>query len=214
VGDTSFVVADIPGLVEGAHEGKGLGHRFLRHVSRAAVLVIMADLSAFERDPIEDVRILRAELASFDEELARRPQVIVGSKVDAGRERAGEFNEQYPDASVISSVTGEGVDDFVGRLAEEVDRVRRERPAAVGYVRHVVQEDPIRVEREDGAWRVRGKRAERAVEATDMDNVEAVERLQKRLISMGVERALSSAGAGEGDDVRIGDVEFSFEPDD
>jgi GTPase len=213
VGDTSFVVADIPGLVEGAHEGKGLGHRFLRHVSRAAVLVVMADLASFDRDPIEDVETLRSELASFDEDLASRPQIIVASKVDAGREQLDGFRERFPDALAISSVTGEGIDVLLGRLAEEVDRIRRDRPAAVGYIRHVVRDDPIRVERENGAWRVRGKRAERAVETTDMDNDESVERLQKRLISMGVEKALAEAGAREGDDVRILDTEFTFEPE-
>ena len=210
---SSFVVADIPGLVEGAHEGKGLGHRFLRHVSRAAVLVIMADLASFERDPIQDVEVLRAELASFDEELAERPQIVVASKLDAGRDRLEAFMARYPEARAISAVTGEGLDVFLARLAEEVETVRRERPAAVGYVRHVVREDPIRVEREGAVWRVRGRRAERAVETTEMDNDEAVERLQKRLISMGVERALAEAGAEEGDDVAIGDMEFSFDPE-
>lgn len=213
VGDTSFVIADIPGLVEGAHEGKGLGHRFLRHVSRAAVLVVMADLASFERDPIADIDILRRELSSFDADLGERPQIVVASKVDAGRDHLDAFLARHPDALAISAVTGEGLDTLTGRLAEEVVRVRRARPAAVGYIRHVVRDDPIRVEREDGAWRVRGRRPERAVETTDMDNDEAVERLQKRLISMGVERALAEAGAVEGDDVRIGEIEFTFEPD-
>jgi GTPase len=213
VGDSSFVVADIPGLVEGAHEGKGLGHRFLRHVSRAAVLVIMADLASLERDPVSDVDVLRNELENFDDDLSERPQLIVASKVDAGGHRLDEFLTRFPDALPISAVTGEGLDVFLGRLAEEVDRVRKERPAAVGYIRHVVREDPIRVEREGAAWRVRGRRPERAVDATDMDNAEAVERLQRRLISMGVEKALAQAGAVEGDEVLIGEMEFNFEPE-
>jgi GTP-binding protein len=213
VSDSSFVVADIPGLVEGAHEGKGLGHRFLRHVSRAAVLVIMADLASFDRDPVEDVEVLRNELANFEDDLGERPQIIVASKVDAGRDRLDEFLARFPEALPISAVTGEGLDALLGRLAEEVDRVRKERPAAVGYIRHVVREDPIRVAREGESWRVRGRRAERAVEATDMDNAEAVERLQRRLISMGVEKALAEAGAKEGDEVLISEMEFNFEPD-
>jgi GTPase len=213
VSDSSFVVADIPGLVEGAHEGKGLGHRFLRHVSRAAVLVIMADLASLDRDPIADVEVLRNELANFDDDLADRPQIVVASKVDAGRHRLDDFMTRFPHALPISAVTGEGLDALIGRLAEEVDRVRKERPAAVGYIRHVVREDPIRVMREGESWRVRGRRAERAVEATDIDNAEAVERLQRRLISMGVEKALAEAGAREGDEVLIGEMEFNFEPD-
>ena len=213
VSDSSFVVADIPGLVEGASEGKGLGHRFLRHVSRAAVLVIMADLASLERGPIHDVEVLRKELESFDDDLGDRPYLIVASKLDAGRDRLDDFMKRYPDALAISAVTGEGMDALIGRLAEEVTRIRLERPASVGYVRTVVREDPVRVEREGDAWRVRGLRPERAVDMTDMESPEAVERLQKRLLTMGVEKALADAGAQEGDDVRIGEVEFNFEPD-
>jgi GTP-binding protein len=212
-GDISFVVADIPGLIEGSHEGKGLGHRFLRHVSRAAVLVYFADLTADDRDPASDVDVLRRELTEFDPDLAARPSLIVASKVDAGRDRLPQVLERWPDALPISAVTGEGIDELVGRLAVSVTKARAERPAPVGYVRHVVADDPIRVEREDGAWRVRGRRAERAVDTTDLDNDEAVARLQERLIKMGVERMLEEAGAREGDEVRIGKEAFDFEPE-
>ena len=212
-GDVSFVVADIPGLIEGSHEGKGLGHRFLRHVSRAAVLVYFADLTADDRDPASDVDVLRRELTEFDPDLAARPSLIVASKVDAGRDRLPQVLERWPDALPISAVTGEGIDELVGRLAVSVTKARAERPAPVGYVRHVVADDPIRVEREDGAWRVRGRRAERAVDTTDLDNDEAVARLQERLIKMGVERMLEEAGAREGDEVRIGKEAFDFEPE-
>ncbi|HZB78467.1 MAG TPA: GTPase ObgE [Actinomycetota bacterium] len=212
-GDVSFVVADIPGLIEGSHEGKGLGHRFLRHVSRAAVLVYFADLTADDRDPASDVDVLRRELTEFDPDLAARPSLIVASKVDAGRDRLPQVLESWPDALPISAITGEGIDELVGRLAVSVTKARAERPAPVGYVRHVVADDPIRVEREDGAWRVRGRRAERAVDTTDLDNDEAVARLQERLIKMGVERMLEEAGAREGDEVRIGKEAFDFEPE-
>jgi GTP-binding protein len=211
--EDSFVVADIPGLIEGSHEGRGLGHRFLRHVSRAAVLVYFADLTADDRDPGADVDILWHELAEFDRDLATRPSLIVASKIDAGRDRLPDLLERLPDALPISAVTGEGIDELVGRLAVAVAKARSERPAPVGYVRHVVVDDPIRVEREDGGWRVRGKRAERAVATTDLDNEEAVVRLQERLIRMGVERLLEEAGAHEGDEVRIGEAAFDFEPE-
>jgi GTPase len=212
-GDASFVVADIPGLIEGSHEGKGLGHRFLRHVSRAAVLVFLADLTATERDPASDVEVLRRELAAYDDDLAARPSLVVASKVDAGRDRLDEVLARSPEALPISAVTGEGIDELVGRLAAAVKDARADRPAPVGFVRHVVADDPIRVVREDGAWRVRGKRAERAVATTDLDNDEAVARLQERLIKMGVERRLEDAGARAGDEVRIGEAAFDFEPE-
>ena len=212
-GDRSIVVADIPGLVSGAHEGRGLGDRFLRHVRRAAVLVFVIDLGAVDRDPSEDVEVLARELAGFDEELARRPSIVVANKVDAHRGRLDEVLMRVPDALPISAVTREGLDGFVDRLFDAVAAARSEAPEPVGYIRHVVRDDPIRVERENGAWRVRGRRAERAVEVTDLDNDEAVHRMQRRLIAMGVERALAAAGAVEGDEVRIGETSFDFEPE-
>jgi GTP-binding protein len=212
-GSDSFVVADIPGLIEGAHAGRGLGHRFLRHVSRAAVLVFLIDLAAHDRDPANDLDLLRAELDAYDAELARRPSLVVAAKVDVGRDRLDDVLARVPDALPISSVTGEGIDELIERMAEGVRRVRAEAPPPLGYVRHVVRDDPLRVQREGDAWRVSGRRAERAVGATDMDNDEAVARLQRRLISMGVERLLEDAGARPGDEVRIGEAEFDFEPE-
>ncbi|MFN2488889.1 MAG: GTPase ObgE [Actinomycetota bacterium] len=213
-GDRSFVMADIPGLIPGAHSGKGLGDRFLRHVSRAAVLLFVVDLGAPDRDPVADVRLLRAELEGFDPALAARPSMIAVNKVDAHRERLSLVAERIPDAAAISAVTGEGVDELIGLLFDKVAGAHAEVPEPVGYVRHVVREDPIRVRRDrDGAWRVRGRRAEVAVAVTDMDNEEAVERLQRRLLAMGVERALGEAGARAGDEVRIGETSFDFEPE-
>jgi GTPase len=212
-GDESFIVADIPGLVPGAHEGKGLGHQFLRHVRRAAVLLFLVDLATEERDPAEDVATLRRELEAFDPELAARPAFVVASKIDVGGDRLLEIERAIPGILPISAVTGENIDQLVRELATAVGESRAAAPPAVGYVRHIVREDPIEVARENQSWRVTGKRAIRAVETTDMDNEEAVERLQRRLISMGVEKKLEAAGAKRGDEVLIGDVAFDFEPE-
>ncbi|MDQ3958040.1 MAG: GTPase ObgE, partial [Actinomycetota bacterium] len=212
-GNESFVVADIPGLVPGAHAGKGLGHRFLRHVRRAAILVFLVDLAAQDRDPGHDVEVLSAELEAFDPELAARPRLVVATKVDVARQRLDEVAARHPGILGISAVTGEGVDELLEKMRDLVRAARAAEPPRVGYVRHVVKEDPLKVEREDGAWRVRGRRAERAVATTDLDNEEAVELLQRRLIGMGVERMLEHAGAVRGDEVRIGDAEFEFEPE-
>jgi len=212
-GGDSFVVADIPGLVPGAHEGRGLGHQFLRHVSRAAVLVFLIDLAAPDRDPVDDLDVLAAELAAYDPDLATRPSLTVATKVDVGADRLTALRARVPDVLPVSAVTGEGIDELIERLARAVKSAREAAPAAVGYVRHVVREDPIRVARENGAWRVHGRRAERAVATTDLDNDEAVARLQRRLIQMGVEARLEEAGAGSGDEVRIGDAAFNWEPE-
>ncbi len=212
-GESSFVVADIPGLIEGASAGKGLGDRFLRHVRRAAVLVFLVDLTAEDRNPMDDVDVLRKELIAFDPELGTRPTLILGSKLDADPGRIDELLARHPDARPISAVTGEGVDDFVERVAALVEKARADTPPAVGYVRHVIKEDPVRVVREDEGWRIKGKRAERAVAVTDFENEEAIERLQRRLVAMGVERMLAEKGAEEGDEVRIGEINFDFEPE-
>jgi len=213
LGDDSFVVADIPGLVPGASEGKGLGHRFLRHVRRAALLVFLVDLTAWDRNPLDDVDSLRAELDAFDPELATRPSLVVLSKVDAGRERLSEALARWPDALPISAVTGEGVEELMRRLAASVDQARYEVDSPVGYVRHIVRDDPLEVRRHNESWLVNSRRVEKAVAITNMDNEESVERLQKKLIGMGVERELARAGAKRGDDVVIGSVSFTFEPE-
>jgi GTPase len=213
-GEESFVVADIPGLISGAHRGKGLGDRFLRHVRRAAVLVFLVDLAAPDRDPAGDVDVLQAELAAFDAELVTRPAMVVATKVDVGRDALGAVQDAIPGVLPISAVTGEGVDELVRRMAVVVRDARAAAPAPTGYVRYVVRDEHIAVTREGPAWRVTGSSAERAVATTDMDNAEAVVRLQRRLIALGVERMLAEAGAGAGDEVRIGEVAFEFEPED
>ena len=213
LGDDSFVVADIPGLVAGASKGKGIGHRFLRHVRRAALLVFFVDLAAMDRDPLDDIDVLRAELEAFDPELASRPSMVVLSKVDAGGARLDEATERYPEALPISAVSGEGIDELKRRLAAGVERSRERSAGSLGYVRHVVREDPLSVRRHNESWLVTSRRVERAVAIANMENEESVERLQKKLIAMGVERELERAGAKPGDDVIIGDVSFTFEPE-
>jgi GTPase len=213
VADGSFVVADIPGLVPGAHEGRGLGHRFLKHVSRAAILVFLVDPTAPDRDPSLDVEILRSELVAFDPELADRPSLTVLTKADAADDEVELLREVYPQAFVISAVSGQGIDDLLRALTIAVQRERTEAPARRGYVRHISRPETLQVVREEDAWRVRWTNAERAVAMTNLDNEEAVTRLQRKLISMGVERALLEAGARSGDEVRIGDAAFDFDPE-
>jgi GTP-binding protein len=212
--DSSFVVADIPGLIPGAHEGKGLGDRFLRHIRRAAVLLYLVDLTAIDRDPTEDVAALSQELHAFDPALADRPSLIALTKIDAGRDRLDEVLAVHPDALPISAVSGEGLDELLRRLGAAVAEYRETAPERTGYVRTVVRPDEMAVRRENESWRVTGIRVERAVAMTDMNNEEAVRRLQRQLIAMGVEKMLSRSGAEVGDEVRIGDTAFDFEPED
>ncbi|MCU1430355.1 MAG: obg [Actinomycetia bacterium] len=203
--DHEFVLADIPGLVEGAAEGKGLGHQFLRHIERARVLVLMLDLAPVDgRSPADQEAVLLRELGQYRPELLDRLRLVVGSKADVA-------TEDY-DGLRISGVARTGLDEMLGKLGTLVDEARNAEPAPEPYVTLRPSEQGFSVVRDmDGAWRVRGKIAERAVALADLTNDEAMVYVQERLRRMGVERALARAGARDGDTVRIGDVELGYE---
>ncbi|MDZ4826545.1 MAG: GTPase ObgE [Actinomycetota bacterium] len=203
--DHEFVVADIPGLIEGAAEGRGLGHQFLRHVERARVMIILCDLAPVDdRSPAEQEEILLAELGRYRPELLERPRLVVGSKADVAT--------QPFDGLQISGVTRDGLDEFLGRIGTLVDEARLAEGEVEPYVVLRPEEQGFSVVREGAhSWRVSGRSAERAVALADLTNVEAMAFVQERLKRMGVERALVRAGVSEGDTVRIGEVELTFE---
>jgi GTPase len=200
-----FVLADIPGLVEGAAEGRGLGHRFLRHVERARVLVLLLDLApAAGPTPAEQETVLLSELGSYMPDLLERPRLVVGSKADVA-------TEPY-EGLRISAATGAGLDELLGRVAELVEGARTLPDAPDPIVVLRPQEEGISIVREDnGVWRVAGRAAERAVAVSDMRDPDALVYVQQRLQKIGVDRALARAGAREGDVVRIGDTELEYE---
>jgi GTP-binding protein len=221
--ETDFTVADIPGLVEGAAEGKGLGHRFLRHITRSRVLVVLVELDPVTGTaPAEQLRVLLDELARYQPDLLERPRVVVGSKADvadvagvadmadvadmAGGEGPGAFR---PDL-VISAVTGLGIKDLVGRLAHLVAEARAVQPEGDGgIVIHRPVPEGFAVDRlEAGVFRVVGRVAERAVALNDLTTDEAADYVQGRLRRIGVDRALARAGAHDGDVVHIGELSF------
>jgi GTPase len=223
-GEHDFVLADVPGLVPGAAAGKGLGHRFLRHVTRAAVLVHVIDLAPVEpgRDPEADLAALEAELAAYDPHLADRPALVVANKVDLpeGRARLPEAEAAAVRRGLAcyaaSAATGEGLQGLVYALGEAVAAARAARPApeAPGELLVVEPEAPIEVVRErDGRLRVRGERPERWVAMTDLSNPDGVAYLQRRLNRAGVDELLAAAGARPGDEVVVGDAAFEFQPD-
>jgi len=205
--DHDFVLADIPGLIEGAAEGKGLGHTFLRHVERARVLVLLLDLAPVDgRTPAEQEAVLLAELGRYRPDLLERPRLVVGSKADVATLAAPR-----DDVAVLSAVTREGLDPFLGRLGELVDGARGEEPEQEPFVVLRPAEEGFAVVRDDdGAWRVTGRAAERVVAMADLTNEEAIAYVQHRLRQMGVERALARAGAREGDAVRVGAIELEY----
>jgi GTP-binding protein len=219
----SFVLADIPGLIEGAAQGVGLGHEFLRHVQRTRLLIHMLDGASFERDPWQDFEAINRELREYDEHLATRPQIIALNKIDLpeAQERWPALKAQaevagYP-AFAISAVTHQGVDEliqFTARRLEEIQREEAEQAAAQsipdleGTVLRPQPEDAFTVTKEQGIYVVRGKRVERAVSMTNQESEESMDRLQVTLAKMGVTRALEDAGVKVGDRVRFGKVEL------
>ena len=204
-----MVIADIPGLIEGAAEGKGLGHQFLRHIERARVLLLCIDLSIeAEASAEEQERVLRRELEEYRPELLERTIVRVGARADlATTEMIEEFR-----GHVVSSVTGRGIPELVGllRVAVEEARAAQERPEA--YVVHRPSPEGVKVERDSyGVYEVFGRDALRAINVSDLTNPEALDYVHDRLKSLGVDKALARAGARNGDMVRIGKLTFEYE---
>jgi GTPase len=224
-GEYSFVIADVPGLIEGASTGAGLGHAFLRHIERTAVIIHVVDLTgSYEgRDPLTDIAVIDAELAAHAAELVDRPRLLVGNKLDIpGAREASEIVRAWAEERelqyfAVSAATGEGVDRLLLATGELVHDIRvktlpNEAPYEELYVYEPKDDRDVIVTRTDsGGYRVSGRGVERMVIMTEMGNPEAVAHLQKRLYYAGVEDALTKAGAKDGDEVTIGPVTFEWE---
>jgi len=227
-GGRTLVLADVPGLIEGAHRGAGLGIEFLRHLERTRVLIHVVDCSAGAAAARLSIRQVEAELRAFSAQLADRPALLALNKVDlpgAGA-AAGELKAELPAAHPISAATRTGTRALLEAAAALLAGTRldaagpaggtdpRGGAAAGGHrvYRHVPSEpSPVRVEREpDGAFRVTGPSVERLVGRTDLDEDEAVAVLQRRLATAGVDAALAAAGCRDGDTVRIASAEFTY----
>lgn len=236
----SFVVADIPGIIQGAHQGAGLGLQFLRHIQRTRILLVMLDAAETEgRDVLEDYGALQRELALYRPGLDRpgdlpgegeqgpgghaglgeKMQVVAANKIDLprGRENLERIRQQLsPRYRVfgISAVTGEGIKELLYYLGETLDGLGPALEAGEG-ARDIVykprEEDVLHIEQEGRAFTVRHKGMERMVHMTDFDNQEAVDRLMRFLESRDIEGRLKERGIKEGDLVRIGPMEFTFQ---
>lgn len=215
----SFVVADLPGLVVGAHRGKGLGDRFLKHATRARLLLHLVDLARVEgRDPLEDYFALRGELEAW-EELRGKPEVVAGNKIDllspeeVAREVA-RFRAEGIELHPVSAVRGDGVKELVYLLWRKLKELPREEGKEKPK-RKVWQLTPpgpgFEVEAEDGVFVVRGEAVERLVRRIDLSTRDAQEYLLERLERLGVMAALRRRGLKDGDTVRIGEVELEYQ---
>ncbi|HTI14833.1 MAG TPA: GTPase ObgE [Dictyobacter sp.] len=225
----SFVLADIPGLIDGAAQGVGLGHEFLRHVRRTRLLIHMLDGAAFDRDPWQDFEQINRELREYNEDLAKRPQIIVLNKMDVSEAqehwpalKARAEKEGYP-IFALSAVSHQGTSDlmeYTSRQLQEIREAEAERAAIpVGADLRPTTEDeapvlrpqPVdafTIKKENGIYIVQGRRVERAVNMTDPESEEGMDRLQVTLEKMGVTKALEAAGVNVGDVVRFGKMEL------
>jgi len=217
----SFVVADMPGLIEGASIGIGLGHQFLKHVERTRVLVHVVDMyPADESDPFENYHTIENELKLYSEEIWKRPRIIALNKVDiVPHELYGEIRQRFETLELplfpISAATGEGTELLVREMFNVLESQKTE-PAIPVLMPALERLDniPFTAERTDeGSFLVFGRRIERLVAMTDLGNEEAVRYLHRRLERLGVIDKLRELGATEGDDVVIGEATFGFTDD-
>ncbi len=218
----SFVMADLPGLIEGASQGVGLGHQFLRHVERTRVIVHVIDMAGTEgRDPYEDYVKINEELAAYDKKLLTRPQIIAANKMDMpdAEENLKEFKEKLGEELPIyriSAVTKDGLRDLLFAVADKLEEIPKyeqeiEQADETVVYRYQKEEDPFHITRDpDGAFVLYGHRIETLFKMTDFQHDEAVQRFSRQLRGMGVDKALRERGAQDGDTVRLLDYEFDF----
>jgi GTP-binding protein len=214
----TFIVADIPGLIKGAHRGAGLGLEFLRHVERTKVILYLVDGGS--PDPLADLRTVEAEVREYGRGLAQRPRLVAVNKIDRPEVggRTGELRERFAwaglDIALVSAAGGEGLDDLVRCLAEIVAMEEEKSAAPREEAKAVVLQTPVsdvRVRQEDGAFRVDGERAIAFAEMMPVETDEGRAELWRRLKRWGVSSALRRAGAKAGDRVRFGSVELEIE---
>lgn len=217
----NFVMADLPGLIEGASEGAGLGEKFLKHAMRTRVIGHVLDMGSFEgRDPLEDYKIIRKELEAYDNKLARKPELIIANKMDLPEalNNLNRFKAEYPDLPVVevSAMELTGIDEMVRGLADMLDKVEAE-PVydETNFESHIIykfnNEKPYTITRDDkGVWIIQGAEIEKLFKMTKFFEDEGARRFARKLRGMGVEEELERLGAERGDDVQILDFMFTF----
>lgn len=215
----SYVVADLPGLIEGASQGEGLGDKFLRHIERTRVIAHVIDMSGSEcRDPYEDYLLINNELKEFNPKLLEKPQVIIANKmdIDGAKENLEKFKEKV-DCEVfeVSAATNMGLQKVVDRIADLLDTLPINPLYDESQIEsHILykfkKEEPFTITKEDDVWVISGKEVERIFKMTKFNSDEAVYRFAKKLRRMGIDAKLASLGAEEGDQVRILDFYFDY----
>lgn len=222
IGYDSFSVADLPGLIEGAHEGHGLGDQFLRHAERTKVLVHVVDAFPLDESvPLENFKLIESEIASYDPDLAERPRIVALNKIDIAHEPemieevAKTFSELPYPVFTISGATRAGVDELLKEMLELVKKVEMQEADQIPVLKPVqeVKEQPTwHAEKSDDGYVLSGERITRLFSMTNLENDEALIYLRRRLERMGVIERLQELGIEDGDTVIVGDIEFEYHP--
>ena len=218
VGDTSFVMADLPGLIEGASEGKGLGHEFLKHIERCRLIIHVLDMS--HDDPINDYEVINAELEKYPGNLAKRPQIVLANKMDMdnAQDNLLKFKERYPELEVFETITiiNEGLDPVLYRakdLLKELPQFPLYDPNKTDRKVVYTYEEPKQFEifnEGNGVWRVQGDKIQRLFLNTNFKDDDSVMRFSRALSKMKLDEALREKGCKNGDQVFIEDYSFEF----
>ena len=211
--DESFVMVDVPGLIEGAHQGAGLGDQFLRHIERTRVLIHLLDGGKPLEEILRDKQNIETELHAWNPKLSDRPTLLVVSKLDLpdAQDRLREVREHFSEARGISSATGEGVQDLVYAAWQTIQSTPLPEIVTPEPPRITLSpKEAFSIHTEDGVYVITGDRVERLASMTDFDSDEALGRFEQILAKMGVDKKLRELGAVEGDTVRIGSVEFTY----
>ena len=219
VGDgRSFVLADLPGLIEGASLGHGLGDRFLRHIERTRVIAHVIDMGGYSgRDPYQDYKIINNELKEFNEKILDKPQIVIANKMDLPNARKNliKFKEKNIPVYEVSAVTGVGLQKVVMALADMLDRIpKKNLYDDTKFESHVIykfkEEKPFTITKEDDCFVIKGEKIEKLLLMSRFDSNEAILRFARKLRKIGVDEELKKMGALEGDTIKILDYEFEY----
>ena len=215
----SFVIADLPGLIEGAHEGDGLGDKFLKHIERTRVIAHVVDMSGSElRNPYEDYLLINKELKEYNENLTKKPMIVIANKMDLpeSQENLKEFKKKVKcEIFEVSAAKNQGLQEVINRLADILDTIPNNPLYDESQIEsHVLykfkKEEPFTITKEDDVWVIKGKEIERIFKMTKFSSEEAAYRFAKKLKRMGIDDKLKELGAKENDQVRIADFYFDY----
>ncbi|HHY13330.1 MAG TPA: GTPase ObgE [Thermoanaerobacterales bacterium] len=223
--ERSFVIADIPGLIHGAHEGAGLGHQFLRHIERTKVLIHVVDGGGLESEnPLNDFKVINEELKQYSKELMKKPQIVAVNKIDLplGLDNANKIEKALTQEGYkvfpISAIVGSGLDELINYTYEVVEEIKQKEKDLQLEEEDIIEvlnqeDEPFSIKKVEGMFIIEGQKIKRIAAMASFDNEDSLRRFQRTIENMGVEEKLRELGIKEGDTVKIGNIEFEYYED-